>query len=131
MARPRTVRAFGGEVIIRNLPKDKQDIIAAYVEAFAAKGEAVVDAEQVVQAVEAAPAEEKHEVIQELVNPEEMPHTALGIHQENDGSFQFVEVVYNSQSGNAKVDKVRKFSKLDRTIALSEFRIQAARKFMV
>lgn len=140
MARPRVVKAFGGEVIFKNLPKDKQDLLAQYVETIANAPEQI---EVTLTPKDTVIALDKHqlessnsklEMLNTLANAavvaSELNDVAVGIHKDNSGSYSLVEVKYNLDSKQAVVDKVKSYGK-EREVVMSDFRIVAARKFMV
>lgn len=139
MARPKVVKAFGGEVVIRNLPKDKQDLIAEYIEALeklpeqstvlSMDGPTVLSSEETIKAVEEAVAEARQELNDLIVN-KPLDSLALGIHKDNSGSYRLVDVKYNIETKQAFVDSVKEIGK-QREIAHSEFRVKAAQKLMV
>ncbi len=139
VARPKVVKAFGGEVIFKNLPKDKQDLLAQYVETIANAPEQIkvtLTPEDTAQVIEAqqTPVNTKIEMLTTLANTavvaSELNDVAVGIHKDNSGSYSLVEVKYSLDSKQAVVDKVKSYGK-EREVVMSDFRIVAARKFMV
>ncbi len=124
MARPKVIKVFGGEVILKNLPKDKQDAIAKMVQTFEiesppAEVESVVEAE--VPAPVAKVAVEVNDLMKDL---------ALGLMKDSSGTYKLVDVLYNVETKQAVVDSVREVGR-HKEVAVSEFRVKAARKLMV
>lgn len=125
MARPRTIKVFGGEIIIRNLPKDKQDAIAEMLLQYEIlnAGEAVVeDSEQVELSSESQDAES-------LCSSEDdhLTGKAVGL-QFSSGTFKLVDVLYNLHTLKAKVSEVRDVGN-STAVAQSDFRNKASRLF--
>jgi hypothetical protein len=138
MARPKTVKLFGGEVILKNLPKDKQDLIVLYLDTLAA----IPDNQPVPSSV--------NQFVETLDTPQivvledgditklndmtdynlPMSDDALGLHKDSNGIYHLVNVKYNIITKQATVESVKEIGK-HKDVANSEFRVKAAQKLMV
>jgi hypothetical protein len=136
MARPKTVKLFGGEVILKNLPKDKQDLIALYLDTLVAipDGQPVpaLTAEKALEFLNEpsslSPAA-KIEIVSQMIESE-ADGLALGMHKDSDGIYSLVDVKYNITTKEAFVENVKRIGK-HKDVANSEFRVKAAQKLMV
>jgi len=132
MARPRTIKLFGGEIIIRNLPKDKQDAIAEMLLEYESLNvsnpaeESLAPAEESLEHIDLFP---EHKDADSLCSSEDdyLTGKALGL-QFSGGTFKLVDVSYNLHTLKARVNEVRDVGN-STAVAQSDFRNKASKLF--
>lgn len=110
MGRPRVLKLAEGEVILKNVPKEESDRIIALLSSANTSEE-----EQLEEVVE----------VDESLN-----ETAIGVAKNITGHWHLVEVKYNLSSKKAAVASSKDLGQ-DKAIVLGDFRVLAAKKFMV
>jgi len=111
-ARPRVLKLDDGEVVLRNLSKEKSDELIKLL-----TSETKAEAEPLTQ--------------EEQAEENELKHEALGIRCTNTdkGDWEVVTVKYNAETKEAKVTNITKVT--GKAVAVSEFKMECYRKGFV
>lgn len=120
MARPRILRIEGGEIILKNLPKERGDEIISLISG--GQGESSTKEETL--------EEEPTPIVTPKLNKGELKHTALGLHKNSSGSWELVSVKYNSETREAEVESVKEYRAGDRQIAIGDLKVKVAKLMM-
>lgn len=134
MARPRVVKVFGGEVVIKNLPKDKQDQIAEYVEALVSNTKEVPTIHIEDESVDLKLSDYDANIFVDALNNDltvnqPLTELALGLHKDSSGIYSIVDVKYNINTKQALVESVTSVGKY-KDVATSDFKVKVAKKLM-
>lgn len=120
MARPRIIKFPEGEVIFKNLPKEKQDQLFDLV---------MANKEAQPQSIPIQPVVEQQTQTQVTLNSDLPLQKSFGLFKDSSGNWNLVEVRYDLDSREAEVAEVKNFGK-DKNIAVGEFKFKVAKEFL-
>jgi hypothetical protein len=131
MARPRVLRIDGGEIILKNLPKERGDEIIALI--TGTKNETEVDETNSEEANLLSGGEEYVETKEEnlksvkVVDRNSLLHTALGLNKNNSGIWELVSVKYNTETKEAEVESVKPYRQGEKQVAVGDLKVKIAK----